>query len=234
VIFTRLDFDELGSTNTEAAARAKAGAPEGLIVTTKCQTSGRGRQGRRWQGGRGNLYMSLVLRPALPVRMFGQISFVASLSLAEVLESYGLAVQLKWPNDILVNGAKIAGILPETEQNWLVLGIGLNVMETPQVEGRVVTSLAEEGAVVPTEDVLLALQQKLLHWYDAWQRDGFPSVRAAWLARATGMGQRVEVVLAEGQKVCGVMEALDDEGALIVRDDENRPQRIFSGEVFFA
>ena len=132
-------FDSIGSTNEEALARARAGAPEGTVIWARQQTGGRGRRGRSWSSPPGNLYCSLLLRPAVPPAQAAQLGFVAAVGMAEALLAVLPAerrLSCKWPNDLLIDGAKIAGILPEAEAagrnvEALVLGMGINVESHP-------------------------------------------------------------------------------------------------------
>ena len=241
--FERLHFEQTGSTNDEAAQRARVGAPEGLIITARRQNAGRGRQGRVWQSPEGNLYASFLLRPRVPMHLAGQISLVGAVAVGATVGRFGVPYRLKWPNDVMARGAKLSGLLLESEQDWVVLGIGINVLHCPPVEGRVVTSIAEVLSAeerglgdshlpsLSIEGVLSVLQEELVRWYTIWQTEGLPPVRKEWLAHAMGIGARVRVTQAEGRILLGVMETMDADGALIVRDADGTPHRILSGDV---
>ena len=252
MIFNRVAFTELGSTNDEALRRVREGiAGQGLVITARRQTSGRGRQGRQWSSSEGNLFASFVLCPRTPVHFYGQISLVAAVAVGETIGDYGVPYSLKWPNDVMVGTAKIAGLLLECEGESVVLGIGINVASSPVVAGREVTCLTsamadglslqggEHHMVINTpfpdvEGVLARLQEKLAYWYDFWENEGISPVRDAWLSHAMGIGSRVQVALAGGKLVEGFIETMDERGALVVQTDEGQSVTVFSGEVFFT
>jgi BirA family biotin operon repressor/biotin-[acetyl-CoA-carboxylase] ligase len=237
--FRRYDFDQLASTNDEAKRLARAGAPEGCLVVARRQSGGRGRRGRSWESPAGNLYCSLLLRPASSLAEAAQVSFVAAVALAEALSGWLEAsrIGLKWPNDVLVDGAKISGILLESEADvagrcdWLVVGMGVNVGCAPAGLARAVTSLAEAARVPVTADAVLgALAPAFLSWYDRWRQDGFAPVRSAWLARAAFVGQPIEVRLADGA-IEGRFEDLGPDGSLVLRLDDGNTREIGAGEI---
>lgn len=234
-----------GSTNDEAKALAAAGAPEGTLVWADRQTSGRGRRGRAWQSPPGNLYTSLVLRPEAPLGQVGQLSFAAALAIAEtvtMLLPAAAAVQCKWPNDVLIDGRKTAGLLLETDSRadgtaaWLVLGFGINVTSYPQGMEFPATSLAACGGTAEVAEVLARFAERFLAWYGIWQGDGFAPLRAAWLERAAGLGQPIRVRL-ENHSLEGVFGGLDADGALLLhsagQSPKEPPQRVTAGDIFF-
>ncbi len=235
-------FETLGSTNDEAKALARAGAPEGTLVWAGEQTAGRGRRGRTWLSPRGNLYLSLVLRPAGAPAGAAQLGFVAALGLGDALALLtGPAMELryKWPNDLLVNGRKLAGILLESENaasdrvDFVVAGIGVNIIAAPEDVEFPATSLAAEGVIGITPAVLLGgFVRHFDIWARRWREAGFAPVRAAWLARASGLGERVRVRL-ERSTLFGRFLDLDADGALVLEGEEGR-RRIAAGEVFPA
>ena len=233
--FERIHFSLIGSTNDDAATRARAGAGEGVVITAVQQEVGRGRQGRVWQSPPGNLFTSIVLRPRVPSSLWGQLAFVVALAVGETIGNFTPDWRLKWPNDVLVNGAKISGILLESEPGWIVAGIGINVQHRPPVTDREVTSLAELGATAASPaSVLDLLLNHLNNWYDLWQSDGFAPIRRAWLSHAQGLGGPITVALADGQRAEGLFETLDSDGALLLRLPEGQLQRIMTGDVFFS
>lgn len=240
--FRRHDFDLLDSTNDEAGRRARNQAPEGTLVVARRQSGGRGRRGRAWQSPEGNLYCSLLLRPACSPSEAAQLSFVAAVALAEALSSWlpEARIGLKWPNDVLVDGAKIAGILLEAETSakadraWVVVGIGVNVESSPTDLDQAASALSEVTAASPTPEAVLAtLAPALLAWYDRWRREGFGPVRAAWLGRAAFIGERIRAQLGEAT-LDGVFEALDADGTLLLRLEDGTAKEIGAGEIFAA
>ncbi|HMK67267.1 MAG TPA: biotin--[acetyl-CoA-carboxylase] ligase, partial [Stellaceae bacterium] len=168
-----LRFAELESTNDEAKRLADAGAPAWTVITAEIQRAGRGRRGRTWESPAGNLYMSAILRPAANLAAAAQLGFAAALAVGEallpVLPSERI-LQYKWPNDVLVDGSKIAGILLEAAGNgaegaaWVIVGIGVNLASHPQETSYPATSLATLGAVVTPGTVLPNVAEALRRW----------------------------------------------------------------------
>ena len=236
---------ETGSTNDEAKALAASGAPEGTLIWADRQTAGRGRRGRAWQSPMGNLYASLVLRPAAPLGQVGQLGFAAALAIAEtatMLLPSATVVQCKWPNDVLIGGRKAAGLLLETDSRtdgtaaWLVLGFGINVASHPEGMEFPATSLAAGGGKAEVAEVLARFAERFLAWYQIWRDSGFTPLRAAWLARAAGLGQPIRVRL-ENRSLEGVFNGLDADGALLLHSagqgSKEPAQRITAGDIFF-
>jgi BirA family biotin operon repressor/biotin-[acetyl-CoA-carboxylase] ligase len=234
-------FPSVGSTNDEARKLAEQGAAEGTLIRAGEQTAGRGRRGRGWQSPPGNLYLSLVLRPGKPAAEASQIGFVAAVALAEALGDVGIAggrVRLKWPNDVLVDGAKVAGILIETSAaigsapEWLVLGMGVNVAHAPADTPYPAATLRTAMPALTVEAALEALAARLAGWYGRWLAQGFGPVRAAWLGRAVGLGAAIEVRL-ERQTLTGRFAALEEDGTLLLEQPDGDRRRISVGDVFF-
>jgi BirA family biotin operon repressor/biotin-[acetyl-CoA-carboxylase] ligase len=235
-------LDRVGSTNDEAKRLARGGAEEGTLVWAREQTAGRGRRGREWASPPGNLYFSLILRPDVPLASAAQLSFVAALGLGDALGGIVqplVALQYKWPNDLLLNARKVAGILLEAEAGadgsveWLVLGVGVNVASHPPDTPYPVTSLHEEGSAEATAaDLLERFSRHFMSWVDRWLEDGFEPVRAAWRARARGIGETITIRL-EKQEFTGVFKDLDRDGVLLLAAG-GELRRIPAGEVFFG
>lgn len=221
---------EVGSTNDWLLTRADTIA-DGHWVIADRQTAGRGRRGRVWNDGSGNFMGSVLVRADGPVQ---QLSFVTALAVVEALSEVRspLPFALKWPNDVLLNGTKCAGILLERQGDALVIGIGINLAHYPEGTERPATSLAAAGLPVPQPlDVLHRLANHFTHWQQVWARDGFPPIRAAWLARAHGLGQRMVARLGT-ESPEGRFEGLADDGALLLRLDDGQVRAIHAGEVF--
>ncbi len=235
-------YATLGSTNDEAKALARAGAPDGTLVWAGEQEAGRGRRGRQWLSPPGNLYLSLVLRPDAAPSRAAQLGFVAALGLGDALRPIvgpALRLRYKWPNDLLANGRKLAGILLESETSakdrvdFVVVGIGVNIVSAPADVEFPATSLAADGSAGVTPAQLLeGFVRHFAGWAGRWREEGFLPVRAAWLAAASGLGERVRVRL-ERKTLCGRFHDLDDDGALVLEGAEGR-RRIAAGEVFPA
>jgi len=236
--YSRVQFDELDSTNSEARRLAEKGEQGPLWILAARQTGGRGRRGRVWHGGEGNLAATLLLRPTVPAAVIGQLSFAAALSVAEMVQHFapGLCIQVKWPNDVLADGSKLAGILLESGEDaqgrWLAVGIGVNLAGAPPGTEFPATSLAQLGLAAPTpEEALSVLAARFAHWYDVWMSEGFETLRAAWLARAGGLGKPIRAQLPNAVHE-GVFEGVDVHGALLL-NQQGQVRAISAGEVFF-
>jgi BirA family transcriptional regulator, biotin operon repressor / biotin---[acetyl-CoA-carboxylase] ligase len=236
-------LDSVGSTNEEAKVRARAGAEDGTIVWAREQTAGRGRDGRSWLSPRGNLYFSLILRPDCVPAQAAQISFVAALGVGTALASVVpplMRVQYKWPNDVLLDGSKVAGILLETESAgadalaWLVVGVGINLASHPDNTPYPATDLrTHTGDVVTPEAMLGAFGRHFLTWTNTWLEEGFAPVRAAWREWAKGMGETIRVRL-PNEELTGVFVDLDADGALLLDMPGAKRRRVTAGDVFFG
>jgi BirA family transcriptional regulator, biotin operon repressor / biotin---[acetyl-CoA-carboxylase] ligase len=231
--------ERIVSTSDEAKRLAAESAPAGTLAWARTQTAGRGRQGRGWVSPAGNFYASLILRPAVPVAIAAQLGFVAALAVAEACRALApeAAISLKWPNDVLMTGRKLAGLLLESQSradgmlDWLVVGIGINLATYPVEVEYPATALAATGADAEPEAMLGALAATFLAWYERW-RDGvgFATIRTEWLAQAQGLNQPIRVRLS-GETRQGVFAGLDTDGALLLDTGTGR-QRIAAGEVF--
>jgi BirA family biotin operon repressor/biotin-[acetyl-CoA-carboxylase] ligase len=235
-------LDEVGSTNAVAQERARAGAASGLWITARRQAAGRGRQGRTWTSEPGNLYASLLLRDPVPPARLGELPLVVAVALHDAVADLmppplrpGLAI--KWPNDLLLGGAKLAGILVEgmtdgTNQT-VVIGVGVNCRHHPEGTDYAATDLAAAGVPTEPEAMFERLASRLAERLDAWRSGPFDAVRAAWLSRARGIGEPVKVRLPRGT-LDGTFEALDAEGRLVLRLADGRLETISAGDVFFG
>jgi BirA family biotin operon repressor/biotin-[acetyl-CoA-carboxylase] ligase len=234
--------DTVGSTSDVARELAQAGAADGTVVWARSQTAGRGRLGRPFASPPGNLYASFVLRPAVAPAAATELSFVAALAVADAVAAGVPAaahVSLKWPNDVLIDGAKVAGILleasstPDGALDFLVLGIGINVTSHPRDVLPVTTDLAAKGGRVTVPDLLEGLADRLLAWRARWHAEGFAPLRAAWLARAHGLGEPIEVRVGNAL-ISGSFVDLDDDGALVVASRAGARRRVTAGDVMLV
>ena len=238
--FRLLRLGTVDSTNEEARRRALDGEPGGLLIWAEAQAAGRGRLGRSWSSPQGNLYCSLLLRPEMPVATAALLSFVSGVAAAEAvaagLPDNAAAVTCKWPNDVLVAGAKIAGILLESRTgatgnlDWIVVGTGINIASHPVLAAYPATSMREHGGKADVGRTLEMYAGRLAHWLDVYRVEGFAPVRAAWLARAEGLGRTLQVRSGESV-IAGIFESVDAGGALILKTAEGR-HAITAGEVF--
>ncbi len=234
ITFDLQTHDSLGSTNDEARQLADAGAPHGTVVTANRQTAGRGRQGRHWVSPTGNLYLSILLRLAQPPARFPELGFLAALAVADATDQFAPArATLKWPNDVLVDGAKLSGILLERADPALIIGIGLNVLHVPSGTPGPATSLAQLGATnTSVPSVRAALLDAVARRLAQWTENGFESIRAAWLARAHPPGTFLVVTTATGF-VRGRFAGLATNGALLL-DTDNGQRQLIAGDVAVA
>jgi BirA family biotin operon repressor/biotin-[acetyl-CoA-carboxylase] ligase len=234
--------ETIGSTMEECRRLAGEDAPEGSLVWAARQTAGRGRRGRSWASPPGTLYLSLLLRPGMPPAEGAKLGFVASLAmggaLAALLPRGEERVRLKWPNDLLIEGCKTAGILleglsgPDGRLAGVILGIGVNVASFPDDTPYRATSLSAAGG--PSDPVLLlrGFAERFPKCYDSFRREGFGPTRAAWMRRAAGIGQPVEVRL-EQETVAGRFSTLDEEGRLWLDLADGSRRSFSAGDVFF-
>src|SRR5205807_2786396 len=226
----------LGSTNSEAFQLARHGERGPLWVTAERQSAGRGRRGRAWISPPGNLYASLLLTGPAAAEHWPQLSFVAALAIhdavVEVAGDLKPLLAIKWPNDLLLAGAKFAGILIEGEGDGAVgVGIGVNCARHPADTDYPATDLAAAGTPVSLETLFAALSLKMLGRLAQWNGgDGFSTIRTDWLARAAGIESDVVVRLAEGS-LTGRFEALDATGGLVLRLPNGSARTITAGDV---
>jgi BirA family biotin operon repressor/biotin-[acetyl-CoA-carboxylase] ligase len=240
-----LIFDTLDSTNAEARRRAEAGERGPVWLLARDQTAGRGRRGRAWDAGKGNLTATLLLTLDKSPLESAQLAFVAALAVGAMADAYIPAdlVGFKWPNDILIEGRKASGMLIDSGVApggglWLAVGIGVNLADFPTDVERPATALAQhlrpDIAAVPTQDEALAhLSQAFAVALALWLAEGFAPIRQAWLARAVGIGGPCTARLAH-ETVAGVAEGLDADGALLLRLTHGEVRRITAGDVFFG
>ena len=229
----------LESTSSLVKQRAEEAAAEGLAIQALRQSAGRGRQGRGWESPAGNLYISVLLRPAVPLRDAPQWSFVAAVALAETLNGLlpeASKLSLKWPNDLLLQGAKAAGILVETgiapshALDWICIGIGVNIMSKPNLPDRPTACLAEYLAAPPAPEALAqSLLVSLAHWHDVRLQQGFAPIREAWLRHAPAMGAPISLKR-DGALLEGAFAGLSPEGGLLLAKGRE-VQLILAGEI---
>jgi BirA family biotin operon repressor/biotin-[acetyl-CoA-carboxylase] ligase len=232
--------DSVGSTNECAMRLARDGDPGRLWLVAREQLQGRGRRGRTWSSPPGNLYASLLLIDAAPPEHLPELGFVAGVALVFALHEIlgqDSRLGLKWPNDILFDGAKLSGILLESSllpsgAIACVAGFGVNCRTHPASLQYAATDLAMIGTVLDTaEDVLLRLSDAMAEMLHVWARGaGFAEIRACWLKNALGLGEPIRVALGT-TNLSGVFETIDSRGRLILREGANR-RAIEAGDVF--
>ncbi|HET7753689.1 MAG TPA: biotin--[acetyl-CoA-carboxylase] ligase [Anaeromyxobacteraceae bacterium] len=228
------------STNDVAKQLAEEGAGDGEVVIAESQTAGRGRRGRAWVSPpRKNLYLSAIIRPDLPPQRAPEVTLVASVAVCEAVRQAGVDALIKWPNDVIVNGRKVAGILLEMAAEmdrvqWLVIGIGVNLNggpgDLPDDLRDTATSVAvERGEPVPRALFAAALLGGLEAWLDRHAAEGFAPIRDAWRSLSGTLGREVRAWMPDGE-ITGVAEDIDESGALLVRGAAGLT-KIVAGEV---
>lgn len=238
-------LEAVPSTQDELRHWAEAGAPEGALVIAETQTSGRGRMGRTWVSPPGKgVWMSLLLRPAVPLPLTPQLTLLAAVALTRAIARLhpSLPIGIKWPNDLLVNGKKISGILLESAAEderlrYVVVGIGISAnldrADFPEELLEKVASLKMVAGGVETDraSLVAAVLEEFESLYDLYREQGFSPIRALWEARAVTLGREVTLPTASGVNRRGIARELDETGGLVVEFEDGTVQTVFSGEV---
>lgn len=236
-------FTELDSTMDEARRLIAQEDTEGILIVAERQKQGRGRLGRSWESPPGGAYCSFILKPKRPFAEVPQLSLVMGLALAEILrDSACLYPSIRWPNDLLIHGKKLAGILMETTtssiqhtahstQRYVIIGIGINVTTELAKLPENSTSLAAEGAShCSREDIIVGLCRRFSTWYDVWTQKGFAPIRESLRPWMGGFGQPVQITAGTDQ-LQGTATDLDEGGRLVVRLDSGIHRAFEMGEV---
>lgn len=238
--YNLLAFEEIDSTNNEAKRLMQSGAFDRLVIWSKSQNQGKGRSGRVWESPEGNLYLSVLLPINCSLEQSAQLSFVMSLAIHDVITSLAiknnlkLDIKLKWPNDVLVNGKKICGILMESlseeVKDWVTIGMGLNVEKTPDIENTV--SLKDLGIKIGVGEVLGMVMNQFDYYHDMWLIYEFDKIRKIWLKSAYKL-RKVITISNISNRISGVFEGVDKEGNIIIRLASGEKIPMNTGEVFF-
>jgi BirA family biotin operon repressor/biotin-[acetyl-CoA-carboxylase] ligase len=236
-------YQAIDSTNSEALRRAGQGEASGFWVRAARQETGKGRAGRRWASPEGNLHASLLIRPRVPLATALQLSLLAGIAAFDAISRLASSIdtardlRLKWPNDILLGGAKLGGILLESATNSsadmpaIVIGTGINLAYAPKNLGRPAASLAAAGVAVTPEQAFTALARTTAEWIERWRNGtGFATIRAGWLERAQPLGGAISVKLG-GDSVSGTFLGIDEAGALRLSLPSGEERRITAGDV---
>jgi len=243
-------LDEIDSTNAEARRRAEAGEAGPVWITARRQTAGRGRRGRAWETDEGNLAATLLVTTGRPPIDAAKVSFLAAVAVAQVADCWvpESLVQIKWPNDVMVDGRKLSGILIESGKLpdgrlWLAIGIGINISSNPSNVERPATHLGahlrSEWKTVPaSREVLDELSRHLVKYVELWEADLDNSFMSTdiftwWYARGYGLNARC-VVRLDNDTLEGVYEGLNDDGAMVLRLDDGSKRLIHAADVFFG
>jgi BirA family biotin operon repressor/biotin-[acetyl-CoA-carboxylase] ligase len=233
-----ISHEILPSTNTEALDLARRGERGPLWITAGRQSAGRGRRGRTWISAAGNLFATLLLTDPAPQEHLPELAFVAALAIhdavAELVPTLKSRLAIKWPNDLLLNGAKFAGILIEgesTQNNSVAVGIGINCANHPSDTQFPATDLATAGADVSPPALFAMLSVKMLGRLAQWNRgEHFATIRTDWLSRAAGLGETVRLRHVDGELV-GRFETVDENGRLLLLLPGGRSEAIVAGDV---
>jgi len=226
---------DIASSSSDLAWQAAAeGAPSGQAFLVGEQTAGRGRRGASWSSMRGGMYLSVLLRPSLLPQAYFGLSFVAALAIREELgrRLAGYDVRLKWPNDVLVGGGKISGILLEARGHAVVIGTGVNIVPVSAVANARLPAISvnDLGGDVSPSELAESYGNNLLARVESYVRSGFEPVRLEWLLHCAHIGDRVRVSTG-ADVIAGLFDDLDTDGALVLRDDADRRIRVTTGDV---
>ena len=227
---------ETGSTNDDLLALAGEGAAEGTWLRAEHQTKGRGRLGREWVEIPGNLFCSTIVRLRAQDPAAHTLALVAGIAAHEAIEMHATtdraALCIKWPNDVLWNGAKLCGVLLERSSDAVVVGFGINVTAHPEIADRTLASLRAMGSNSDAAAVLETLAARFAHWLAVWRVEGLRSITVAWNQRALPPGTEMRVSIPDGTEVAGQFVELADDGALILRLANGATRAIHAGDVF--
>jgi BirA family biotin operon repressor/biotin-[acetyl-CoA-carboxylase] ligase len=218
-------FDTITSTSDACASKAAAGEPDRLLILADLQTAGRGRAGRTWSSPRGNFHASALLRPNIPAGQGGLFALISGLAILESLEPRlptPSPLSLKWPNDVLANGAKLAGILLDATIErgiitTLIIGIGINLTDAPKLDTRATTSLAALGGHVTPPELAPAICARLDHWQKSLAADRGETLRTTWQSRAHKQGAPLAI---DAGRITGRFAGIDADGSLLLRQGE--------------
>jgi BirA family biotin operon repressor/biotin-[acetyl-CoA-carboxylase] ligase len=234
-------FQEIGSTNDEAFRLGMEGAPEGTVIVANSQSAGKGRLQRSWfSPPRSNIYTSVILRPEFNPANAPRITIMAGLAAAQTIEIYcPRKTRIKWPNDVLLGGKKVCGILSQMQASedkigFVILGIGINVNiaaeEFPPEIRNIATSIAAQtGAFHSRHDLLITLYKNMSKWYKSLTLNGFEMIREEWLKMASLIGCEIQVKF-QNETVKGKALGIDEQGALIISDSKGKTVKILAGD----
>lgn len=226
-------FNSTGSTNTVARQLAEKGVEEGTVVVAEVQTHGKGRLGRKWVTPPGGVWMSLILKPKIDPMHASSITLLAAVSVTKALRGLGIEAVIKWPNDVLVNGKKICGILTEMSAetdvvNFIILGIGVNVNNELPLE-TATTVKVELGKEVSRVEFIQRLLEMLEEDYLTFKEEGFTPILWSWRRYSDTLGRAVEVTY-QGEVIRGIAQDVGDDGSLLVKTKDGSTRKIVSGD----
>jgi BirA family transcriptional regulator, biotin operon repressor / biotin---[acetyl-CoA-carboxylase] ligase len=235
-------FDDVDSTNATAKDLAKAGAEEGTVVIARSQSHGRGRFERSWESPEGGVYLSLILRPGVSRQKTPLLSFIAALAVTKTINEYGIHATIKWPNDVRVNGRKIAGVLLESEGdgltiNYVVVGIGINLTIdlkrlSTEIQTRSTSLLNELRRPVDYHDFLKNLFMMFEHYYLVFQKQHYGEIIDEWKAHSDTLGKNVRVKTMT-ETLQGTAVDVDQSGFLLLWTANGETKKILSGDCLY-
>jgi BirA family transcriptional regulator, biotin operon repressor / biotin---[acetyl-CoA-carboxylase] ligase len=235
-------LDAVGSTQQVAHQLAREGAPSGSVVIANHQTGGRGRLGRKWYSPPGTgIWMSIVIRPDMTLHKAPQLTLLTSVAVLRALhKETGQNIHIKWPNDLLLNGRKLAGILTELNAEadrvqYAVIGIGINVNQKvadfPEELATIATSLAiEKGDLVDRKACILSILKEWEDLYELYEQHGFSTIKTLWELHSASLGEKIVARTMDGQFE-GIAKGITDEGVLLLEDARGHVQRIYSADI---
>lgn len=235
-------FDEVDSTQNVAHRLVREGSPEGTLVLAERQTSGRGRLGRQWHSPKGKgIYMSLVVKPAIPIHLMPHLTLLSAVALCRAIRVRipGLSPGIKWPNDLLIGGKKISGILMESSAEnealqYIVAGVGISCNLLPEdypeeLKDRATSLLIESGAKVDRAGLIAELLYQLEELYTLYMEQGFAPIRTLWEASSATIGREVRMI-AHGGTYEGTAVGLDDWGGLVIRQADGSLRTVYTAD----
>jgi BirA family biotin operon repressor/biotin-[acetyl-CoA-carboxylase] ligase len=232
-------YDIVDSTNEIACKLASEGAEEGTVILAGMQKTGKGRLGREWVSLRGGVWFSIILRPNIKPSEAARVTMIGGIGVTRTLEKFGLNANIKWPNDVLIDGKKVCGILTEARTNenkltYLVLGIGLNadfdLEDLPEnIRGNATTLRHEMGNDLQTQELLPCILWEIDKCYELLSSGNLAEIKEAWIKLSATLGKKVKILTSK-ETVEGIALDVDDSGALIVRTEAGDTQRILTGD----
>lgn len=241
--YSLITFEEIDSTNSEALRIANTGAVGDFVILSKIQTGGRGTKGRYWDSLAGNLHTSILLQTDFDIKKNSQLPFLVANAVFETIDHFSrqagikLNVKLKWPNDVLIDGKKIAGILLESVslkgKNYVIIGIGVNIEKAPDLNKHA-TCMKDWGIEIASPDAFLnILMGKFRTLYEQWKSDNnFTSIRKDWMKYAYNLNKAI-IVDDGSKKVSGVFKGIDSDGAMRVQLASGQYCNIVTGDILF-
>ena len=237
-----LFFEDVDSTNTTAKELARTGVEEGTVIIARTQKQGRGRFDRTWESPEGGVYLSVILRPKIVVEKTSLLPLIAALAVSHTIKRYGPPATIKWPNDVLVNGKKIAGILLESEAegskvSYVVVGIGVNLnidftQFSSQIRPRSTSLKKEMKSSVDYQEFLKQFFQQFDHYYQMFLHEEFDRIIKEWKQFSDTLGKTIQITTSE-ETLQGVAEDIDQSGFLLVKTTDGSIKKVTSGDCVY-